>query len=953
MRLVDMELMDSREERSAAEISPREKEVLALLGEHLTNAEIGERLYISVRTVESHAASLRRKLGLASRQELIRYAAGQRDGSGKPPESSPQSRLPTPLTTFVGRLTERAELADALTESRLVTVVGAGGVGKTRLAIAAAREFVARSDRDVFYVDLVPITDPAMVLPTFLSAVGLSQSSGRLLNSALQARVAEREALLVFDNVEHVLHEVTVLIERVLNSSPRLTALVTSRSRLTVSFERVYEVPGLSLVGSDQAHIGDAVQLFVERATAAGYTPPQRNDLIRIGAVCEALGGSALAIELAAAQVATLGLDGLEAGLGDLLGVLRGGPRVDSRHQSLRDTLDWSYGLLDSVGQAVLRRIAAFASAFDVSAAREVAGFGEVDPHTVPDSLASLVNHNLLTTQSVAVDLKLAYRAHETVRQYGHVKIHESDDIEVFQRHLHWCMTLAMDLDQDVRSDADSWRDRFDTVVDDLRTALEWAASEPEQRDDAHRLANLMGWLLFHRGLLDESQRRYEQAAELADDARTASMFYRRAAEVATCRVEGEDVMRLLEDAAEAAEQAHHPEAAAVLRARAAEQINRWSGMFAEPPSQADADALLSRAKEHIQKDKRVEAAVLVASVHATITMEQPDPRVIERSLQMARSLKDPLLEDSALDALTLHYILQGDIASAATASSKRLELLAPLTLEIDAAVAINDALHMAVYVNVGAGRLEAARQAALHGAELPFLREDAHLSKEELMAPDALTGRWQEVFEASEQVKASWERAGKPIAAGGGIGIAAVAMVHGLRGDHQARVMWMQLLSEYRGVDLEDLNAGPSGAFGAVVALHHGDYEHAYGMLSADPREQHWTTPLFSQWRAGLLCEAAVLSDALDVEDLLKSGFASTAGNPIAALLVKRSAALRKEDHSSLPAIAASFEDLDYGYQAARTLIFTGGEQRRAGLRILADMGAAPMAEPQTGRNS
>lgn len=948
-----MALMESREEQSEAAISPREAEVLGLLGEHLTNAEIGERLYISVRTVESHAASLRRKLGLASRQELIRYAAGQRAGSSDSPESPPQSRLPTPLTSFVGRVTERAELADALTQSRLVTVVGAGGVGKTRLAIAVAREFVARFDRDVFYVDLVPITDPAMVLPTFLSAVGLSQSSGRLLDSALQARVAEREALLVFDNVEHVLHEVTVLIERVLNSSSRLTALVTSRSRLTVSFERVYEIPGLSLADSEHAHIGDAVQLFVERAAAAGYPPAEKDDLIRIGTICEALGGSPLAIELAAARVATLGLDGLETGLGDLMGVLRGGPRVDSRHRSLRDTLNWSYGLLDSDDQAVLRRITTFASGFSVSAAKEVAGFGEVDPEVVPNSLANLVKNSLLTTQGGSVDHEFVYRAHETVRQYGHAKIHESNDREVFERHLRWFTARAIDLNQEVRSDADTWRDRFDAVVDDLRAALEWAASGPEQRDEAHRLADLMGGLLFHRGLLDESQRRYEQAAELADDASTASISFRRAAEVATCRVEGEDVMRLLEDAAEAAEQAGNGIRAAVLWARAAEQINRWSGMFSKRPSQAAAEALLSKAREHIHEDIRVEAAVLVASASATLTMERPDPVVIERSLQLARSLKDPLLEDSALDALTLHYILQGDIASAAAASSQRLEPLTPLTLEIGASVAIKDALHSAVYINVAAGRLEAARHAGLQEAELPFLREESHLSKEELMAPDALTGRWHEVLRASEDVRTSWERAGKPIAPGGGIGVAAVAMVHGLRGDHQSRKQWLQILSDFRGIELEDLNAGPSGAFDAVVALHHGDYEQAYDRLSADPREQHWTTPLFSQWRAGLLCEAAVLSDAPDVEELLMSAVTSTAGNPIAALFVERSAALHNKDHSSFPAIIASFRHLDYGYQAARTLIFTGGEQRRKGHRILADMGAAPMAEPQIGRNS
>lgn len=943
-----MTLMDRREEPAEAGISPREAEVLDLLGEHLTNAEIGERLFISVRTVESHAASLRRKLGLANRQELVRYAADRRTRRLTSATSLPPSRLPTPLTSFVGRDTEREDLADALTESRLVTVVGPGGVGKTRLAIAVAQEFVAQFGMDVFYLDLVPVSGPPMVLPAILAALGLSQSSGRLLESALQALMADREALLVFDNAEHVVNEVAVLVERVLSSSPRLTALITSRIRLTVPFERVYEIPGLSLADSRHSHLGDAVQLFIERATAAGYPPVTENELKRVGSICDIVAGSPLAIELAAARLPSLGLDGLEAGLSDQMGVLTGGSRADWRHRSLRDTLDWSYRLLASADQAVLRRISAFASGFIVSAAKEVAGFGDVDAGSVADSLANLVDNSLLTTVGASVEHGILYRAHETVRQYGRVQIDASNDHEVFERHLRWCTTLATELNRDDRSDTESWRARLDAVVDDLRTALDWAASRPEQQAEAHRLSATLGRLLFHRGLINESQKRYEQAAELSDDAVAASTSYRRAAAVANCRLEAEEVMRLLQDAAEAAERAGDAVGAAVLWARAAEQINRWPGMFSEPPSQTTAEALLSKAREHIQADRRVEAAVLVASAHTMVTLEPPDPEVIERALQLARSLDDPFLEDSALDALTVHDVLRLDIASAATTSNRRVERLTSLALELDAAVEIRDALHAAVYTNIAAGRFDAARRAAQLVAELPFLREEPHLAKEELMAPDALSGRWDRVLKASEHVRTSWERAGRPSTPGGGIGVAAVAMVHGLRGDLQAREQWLQTLAAFRGVARENLGAGYSDTFDAIVLLHHGDYQQAHTLLAAEPRElRHWTTPLFSQWRAGLLCEAAVLSGASDADELITSAETSTAGNPIAASIVARAAALHMEDHSTLPSIAASFREADYDYQAARTLIFAGGEQRRRGQAIIGDMGAAPMAEP------
>ncbi|HEY3648932.1 MAG TPA: LuxR C-terminal-related transcriptional regulator, partial [Streptosporangiaceae bacterium] len=208
-----------------AGVSGRETEVLALLGEHLSHAEIAGRLFISVRTVESHVAALRRKLCVGTHRELVRLAAGYvAAGPGTGLAASP--RLPAPLTSFVGRDGERAALAAALDTSRLVSAVGPGGIGKTRLALAVAADMADRFG-GTCYADLVPVTDPALLPAAVLACLGADESSSRPAQDALAAAVGERRALLVLDNCEHLVNAVAVLTERLLSACPNLAVLVT------------------------------------------------------------------------------------------------------------------------------------------------------------------------------------------------------------------------------------------------------------------------------------------------------------------------------------------------------------------------------------------------------------------------------------------------------------------------------------------------------------------------------------------------------------------------------------------------------------------------------------------------------------------------------------------------------------------------------------------------------
>ena len=487
--------MSSAPALASAGVSDREAEVLALLGEHLSHAEIAARLFISVRTVESHVASLRRKLGVAGHRELIQLAIGWRAAeTGRAPALA--ARLPTPLTSFVGRDTERVALAEALGQSRLVSLVGPGGIGKTRLALAVAADVAGRFPGGTWYADLVLAAEEAMLPAVVMTAIGLSESSSQPAEDVLAAGVRGRRALLVLDNCEHLANAVAALTERLLTAGQELVVLVTSRIRLVVPHERVYMVPGLS-VPPDEPGDGDAVALFTVRAAAAGAAPGAGRDRRRVAGICRTLGGMPLAIELAAARLPSLGLDGLEAGLADQLGLLAGGSRQPARHQSLSDTLEWSYRLLDVREQAMLRRVAVFAAPFSLAAAVAVAGYDPARPAQVADALARLAEHSLLTPVTGASGTR--YHALEPVRQFGAARLGPEDGQQTRVRHLTWCLATATGLDQGDTA-TPSWCGAFDATADDLRAALAWSAGQPGTQGEAYQLALLLARLLFTRG---------------------------------------------------------------------------------------------------------------------------------------------------------------------------------------------------------------------------------------------------------------------------------------------------------------------------------------------------------------------------------------------------------------------------------------------------------------------
>jgi predicted ATPase/DNA-binding CsgD family transcriptional regulator len=909
-------------------ISARESEVLAAVGEHLSNAEIAARLFISIRTVESHVSSLLRKLGAEDRRALT-LIAGER--AAAPPSPAPAA-LPPALTSFVGRARERAELAAALHGQRLVSAVGPGGVGKTRLALAVAADVDDRFADGVWYVDLVPVTDATMIAPTIAAALGLGEQQGRTRRETVLEWAAGRRALLLLDNCEHLLDGVADLVERLLAHAPGVTVLATSRARLLLPFERVFGVDGLSVGdGSD----GDAVALFEERAAAAGVVLDPA-DRARIARVCRGLDGVPLAIELAAARLPALGVDGLEAGLADRLQLLTGARRVDSRHRSLRSTLDWSYALLDPQAGEVLRRVAVFAGPFRADSAAVVAGTGvrEVAAH-----LASLADHSLLVP--VAASDGTRYRALETVRQYG-VELLEGEGelAECRSRHLSWAWHAAAELLADEEVDTPRWRAGFDRLADELRAGLGWAVHAGSK--DAHEGKMLLATLCHRRGIASEAQWRFEQAAELAPDDRRAAEALHLAAGVAANRLAGDDAIRLHRVAAELCLRAGDAPAAARNLARAAELWNRAAGTIAARPDALAPRELLDEAWRVAGEDPVTRARIAAAEAFAVPETEEASAEIVEAALEAARRSGDPMAESSALDRLTTIQLSRGEGRAALANALHRIELLTPQVLDPCVGFELTDAHVMAVESAIAAGDLAEARRLAERIRDLPLHREDTHVAVARFIVVCALEGDWQRALDAGDRFREGWERAGSPRVPTLRRAARAMATVHGMRGDTAARDEWMRIFSALVPYARQTHDQHTFAFFEALMLLHLGRAREAVQQLEIHPRKlRRWFQSIWRPWYAATWVEAGVLAGEPDAAERIASVRATTAENAVTAALVQRAAALAAGDRGGILAAADALEAAGCRYQWARSLLLAGGPERERGASALVAMGA------------
>ncbi|MFB7717073.1 LuxR C-terminal-related transcriptional regulator [Nocardia sp. NPDC056100] len=952
---------------ATVDISAREAEVLALVGEHLSNAEIGARLFISVRTVESHVSSLLRKLEVADRRALAQHAAHSAPADRPQPAAAPV--LPTPLTSFIGRAGERAELTELLQSQRQVTAVGPGGVGKTRLALTVAAELADEFPDGVWFVDLVPITSPdiCVVAGTAALALGLGEQPGRAMDESVLAALADRNALLVLDNCEHVRDGVAPFIERLLASCPGVTVLATSRARLMVPFERVYTVPPMSLAGAGES---DAVELFMDRAAAGGW-PPNQALREQVSAFVERLDGVALAIELAAARWTTLGLDGLGEGLSDQLRMLAGGARADDRHRSVRAALDWSHALLEPGDRVLLRRIAVFMKSFTIAAAAQVTGS---EKGSVATGLARLVEQSLLMVTPTATGTE--YRALETIRQYGMEQLTDAGELDDARaRHLAWCLTEATNL----TVAQPDWRPRFDAAADDLRVALAWVCEQPDRRADAYRLTRDFANLAFTRHLTGESQWRYEQAAAFADNPADTAALLRQAAAAAGCQLSGDNMYRLHRAAAVAAQQADDPAGAAADLATAATSAYRFWNTFQQHPPRDELTALIAEARNLASGNASAQAAIALAEAavlanafgapdalpgstsgvsdangHGSHGSRIPPvapasshsiPEVLlhaERAVEFAHRTGDPLAESAALDALTGAQSRVGDALAASATARRRVALLASAPTTPDGTHELIEALGQAAEAGVGVGDLRGARRAARRLADHPMLAEVGHRATGRLLVVDALVGNVEDVLTRSVRFFEAWQREGSPSAPGLGAAATGVAMIHGLRGDDAARAEW-QAVSDRLGAAP---GHGDRAVFNTLRLLHHGRTDEAFDHVDAAPADLWRDSPSpWLHWYVALRAETCALDGDPAATDRIAEARAVVAGNPIATALVDRAEAVLARDPDRILATVTVFDNAECRYQSARTKVLAGGDHAAQGGAALAALGIAPMA--------
>jgi predicted ATPase/DNA-binding winged helix-turn-helix (wHTH) protein len=398
--------------------------------------------------------------------------------------SRPPTNLAEPVSETIGRDADLDKILDLSASRRLVTLAGAGGIGKTRLGFEAARHQLKKFADGVWAVELAPLSDPDLVPVTVATALGVELTPGTASPESVAAALRSKQIMVVLDNCEHVLDGTARMAEALLRVNPAARVIATSREPLRAEGEWVYRVQPLAVPpedgpdGEDPLRYG-AVRLFAERAREAGAdVPAEARVSAAIGSICRRLDGIPLAIELAAARVATLGVDGLAAGLEDRFRLLAGGRRnALPRHQTLRGTLDWSHELLPESERVVLRRLAIFPGGFTLPAACEVVAGDGIIASEAGACVASLAAKSLVT--AARGDTVRRHRLLETTRAYALEKLVESGEFNAVARcHAEYCRDFLQkpgaECEKSLNSD---WVGDHARSIDDVRAALEWAFS--------------------------------------------------------------------------------------------------------------------------------------------------------------------------------------------------------------------------------------------------------------------------------------------------------------------------------------------------------------------------------------------------------------------------------------------------------------------------------------------
>ena len=497
----------------AKPLTHREREILVHLAGDLYSREIAEALMLSPNSVKGYTRQIYAKLGVTSRKAATQRARELGLLESKTSLVFQQHTLPAALTPFVGRQAELKQVIQLLADPvyRLLTLTGAGGVGKTCLALRAAGELQGCYPQGAWLVELASLSDPELVPQTVAAAFDLRPERERPILTVLLDALRSRNLLLVLDNCEHLVAACACLTNSLLLACPDLHILATSREALGIEAERTYLVPSMTFpepserITTENIIKYDAIDLFTRRARVAlpDFELDEANAEAVVG-ICQHLDGIPLALELAAAHLRAMGVEQIASQLEHRFRLLTGGDRAaPPRLQTMQASIDWSYQLLTQAEKTQLRRLSVFAGSWSLEAAGAVCADETMPEADIPDLLGRLVDKSLVQVLR-RKDRELRYRLLETIRQYGQEKLRDAEElVSARDRHLAYYVSLAEQAAPGLEgANSASWLRRLDDELDNLRLALEWALAN--NAGSGLRLTSLIGSFWYLRGQASE-----------------------------------------------------------------------------------------------------------------------------------------------------------------------------------------------------------------------------------------------------------------------------------------------------------------------------------------------------------------------------------------------------------------------------------------------------------------
>jgi predicted ATPase/DNA-binding CsgD family transcriptional regulator len=678
---------------STIRLTPRELEVAQLVRDGLADKEIAVRLRIGRRTAEWHLKQILNKLGFTSRTQIAAWVAESQPWAPDDHYPGPaRNVLPAQLTTFVGREREVAEVKGLVARSRLVTLTAVGGIGKTRLAFEVAARIASEYADGIRLVDLAPINADGSVVRAFASAVRVHEQPRQVLADSLIGWLSDRRMLLVVDNCEHVVHKCAALVQAILQASEGVRVLATSRERLGIAGESVWQVPPLGMPDDGASVLevisaSEAVRLFSERAcSAAPAFQLSSANAATVAALCSRLEGIPLAIELAAARAAVMTPAQILSRLEDRFSILASGPRSGPvRHHTLAETLDWSHDLLNDVEARLFRRLSIFAGGFSLEAAEFVCAL-ENDTDPVHDVLNGLVDKSLVIAQ-IDDDGSIRFKMLDTVREYSRnrpTSVPERGDLAA--RHCDFFLARALEGASRVHSGlAHSSQLRLAQDINNFRAALRWSL---EHRAVANARLNSALVNFWHfQGLVQEGDYWAEQAiaAYRPRDAIRAELLDA-AGRISFWRADRDSTARRCRECLDIYSELGGGERS-VLALDAVGEVSEWNGNFAEAHRRYEEALVAARTAEDSYS---LQTTLRFLGRLAMVEGDHLQARTyLNESIALNERAGDRRSKHWSLGYLAINSLALGDLVTSRSYLEQTLEIARSLDLTIGVATSL------------------------------------------------------------------------------------------------------------------------------------------------------------------------------------------------------------------------------------------------------------------------